>query len=57
VAWAVLRPGFGATEEELIEHVGALLAPHKRPREVRFVTALPRTELGKVVKAGLPRLR
>ena len=26
---------------ELIDHVAALLAPHKRPREVRFVDALP----------------
>ena len=39
----------------LIEHVAALLAPHKRPREVRFVDALPRNDMGKVVKARLPR--
>jgi malonyl-CoA/methylmalonyl-CoA synthetase len=37
----------------LIDHVAALLAPHKRPREVRFVTALPRNDMGKVVKARL----
>lgn len=40
----------------LTEHVATLLAPHKRPREVRFVDALPRNEMGKVVKAGLPRV-
>jgi malonyl-CoA/methylmalonyl-CoA synthetase len=39
----------------LTEHVAALLAPHKRPREVRFVDALPRNDMGKVVKARLPR--
>ena len=42
----------GAT---LTEHVATLLAPHKRPREVRFVDALPRNDMGKVVKARLPR--
>ena len=39
----------------LTEHVAALLAPHKRPREVRFVESLPRNDMGKVVKARLPR--
>ena len=39
----------------LTEHVAALLAPHKRPREVRFVDVLPRNDMGKVVKARLPR--
>ena len=39
----------------LTEHVATLLAPHKRPREVRFVDALPRNDMGKVVKARLPR--
>jgi malonyl-CoA/methylmalonyl-CoA synthetase len=40
---------------ELADHVGALLAPHKRPREVRFVAELPRNDMGKVMKARLPR--
>ncbi|OAA27708.1 fatty acid CoA ligase FadD36 [Frankia sp. EI5c] len=35
---------------ELVDHVAATLAPHKRPREVRFVTSLPRNQLGKVQK-------
>jgi malonyl-CoA/methylmalonyl-CoA synthetase len=39
----------------LVDHVAALLAPHKRPREVRFVEALPRNDMGKVVKSRLPR--
>jgi malonyl-CoA/methylmalonyl-CoA synthetase len=41
--------------EELTVHVASLLAPHKRPREVRFVDELPRNDMGKVVKARLPR--
>ena len=39
----------------LVDHVAALLAPHRRPREVRFVPELPRNDMGKVVKARLPR--
>ena len=40
--------------DELTDHVAALLAPHKRPREVRFVDELPRNDMGKVMKARLP---
>ena len=53
VAWVVLRSDAAAREPELIDHVAALLAPHKRPREVRFLDALPRNEMGKVRKADL----
>ncbi len=34
----------------LTDHVAALLAPHKRPREIRFVASLPRNPMGKVQK-------
>ena len=53
VAWVVLRSGAAATPSELEDHVAALLAPHKRPREVRFLKALPRNEMGKVRKSEL----
>ncbi len=43
------RPG----EHELIDHVAGLLSPYKRPREVRFTDALPRNDMGKVVKSRL----
>ncbi len=55
VAWVVpvgSRPGL---ERELIDHVAAELAPHKRPREVRFIAELPRNALGKVLKQQLRR--
>lgn len=39
--------------EALTELVASQLTPHKRPREVRFVDALPRNAMGKVMK---PRL-
>ncbi len=40
-------------ERELADHVAAQLAPHKRPREVRFLTALPRNDMGKIMKRAL----
>jgi malonyl-CoA/methylmalonyl-CoA synthetase len=51
----VVPVGERPTEQELIDHVGALLAPHKRPRQIRFTDALPRNDMGKVVKARLPK--
>jgi len=53
VAWVVLRPEQEAPPDELEDHVAAVLAPHKRPRDVRVVARFPRNELGKVVKAAL----
>ncbi|MGS2806329.1 acyl-CoA synthetase [Nocardia sp. MW-W600-9] len=51
VAFVVPRDG-GSAElgTELIAHVGAQVSAHKRPREVRFVDALPRNAMGKVQK-------
>ncbi|MDL9946999.1 acyl-CoA synthetase [Gordonia sp. ABSL11-1] len=37
-------------DSELIDHVTAELSHHKRPREIRFVEALPRNAMGKVQK-------
>jgi len=53
VAWVVTEPGKTATAEELTEHVAALLAKHKRPREVHFLGELPRNAMGKVMKREL----
>ena len=54
VAWVVPEPGQRPDERELIGHVAAQLAPHKRPRVVRFLAELPRNDLGKVTKKRLP---
>ena len=53
VAWVVLEDGAEASGDELIDHVAGQLAPHKRPRTVRFLDDLPRNELGKVQKRRL----
>ena len=54
VAFVVRRAGAEVDPDAVIERVATELTPHKRPREVRFLDALPRNAMGKVVK---PRLR
>ncbi|RZQ64059.1 acyl-CoA synthetase [Amycolatopsis suaedae] len=54
VAWVVPAAGAPLPEErELADHVAGLLSPHKRPRVVRFLDALPRNDMGKVMKRAL----
>jgi malonyl-CoA/methylmalonyl-CoA synthetase len=53
VAWIVPAPGPKPDEQDLIDHVARLLTPHKRPRVVRFLEALPRNDMGKVTKRAL----
>ncbi|MFI6418146.1 acyl-CoA synthetase [Streptomyces sp. NPDC050842] len=58
VAWVVpADPSTPPAEAELADHVAALLAPHKRPRVVRYLDALPRNDMGKVLKKALPEAR
>jgi malonyl-CoA/methylmalonyl-CoA synthetase len=53
-AWVVLIDALPApSARELSEHVAGLLAPHKRPRSVYFVSELPRNAMGKVIKQQL----
>ena len=54
VAW-IVPSGERPAEQELADHVARLLAPHKRPRVVRFLDALPRNDMGKVMKRALGR--
>ncbi|KFU83068.1 malonyl-CoA/methylmalonyl-CoA synthetase [Amycolatopsis lurida] len=52
VAW-VVPEGDRPAESELADHVSRLLSPHKRPRVVRYLEALPRNDMGKVMKRAL----
>ncbi len=52
VAW-IVPTGEAPPPEELADHVARLLAPHKRPRVVRYLTSLPRNDMGKVMKRAL----
>ncbi len=55
-AFVVLRAGNPSNEamaETLQEYVKKSIAPYKYPREIEFVTALPRTETGKLQRFKL----
>ncbi|MEU6603632.1 acyl-CoA synthetase [Streptomyces shenzhenensis] len=54
VAWIVpADPQSPPGIEELADHVARRLAPHKRPRVVHHLTALPRNDMGKIMKRAL----
>ncbi len=50
VAHVVLRAGMSLTAEETVAFCLARLARHKRPRQVSFVDALPKSPVGKIQK-------
>jgi len=55
-AFVVLKPGFAPGEamtRELQDHVKRAIAPYKYPRAVEYLTALPRTETGKLQRFRL----
>lgn len=52
-AIVVLKPNASATEEELIEFMKSRLAKFKVPKSVAFVTALPLSAAGKILKREL----
>jgi long-chain acyl-CoA synthetase len=56
LAFVVLRDGFTESrrlEEELCTFVADRLTHYKQPREVRFVTAIPKTASGKILRREL----
>jgi 2-aminobenzoate-CoA ligase len=58
-AYCVLRPPHTASADlvkALQDHVKASLAPYKYPREISFVTQLPRTETGKLQRFKLRQM-
>jgi 2-aminobenzoate-CoA ligase len=58
-AYVVLRPGVSgdaALTRALQDHVKATIAPFKYPREIEYVTALPRTQTGKLQRFELRRV-
>jgi acyl-coenzyme A synthetase/AMP-(fatty) acid ligase len=57
-AWVVLHDGFNPTPElakELQDHVKAIIAPYKYPREIEFLKELPKTSSGKILRRELRR--
>ncbi len=57
-AYVVLRDdhvGDGAMSKQLQDHVKATIAPYKYPRAIEYVTALPKTQTGKLQRFELRR--
>jgi acyl-coenzyme A synthetase/AMP-(fatty) acid ligase len=55
-AFVILAPGYTASDAlagELQEHVKTVTAPYKYPREIEFVTELPKTISGKIRRVEL----
>jgi len=52
-ALVVLKPDMQATEKEIIDHCGTILSKFKLPRSVDFVSELPKTGTGKILKREL----
>jgi acetyl-CoA synthetase len=57
-AFIILAQGFSPSEAltvELQDHVKSVTAPYKYPREIAYVTDLPKTTSGKIKRAELKR--
>ena len=52
-AFVVLAPGKLLTEQEVFEFCNERMARYKRPKQVEFLSALPRNAAGKVLKKEL----
>jgi len=55
-AYVILAPGYSASPQlasELQDHVKKVTAPYKYPREIEFVTTLPKTISGKIRRIEL----
>jgi long-chain acyl-CoA synthetase len=52
-AWVVMRPGMTATEAELKAFCRERAAPYKCPSQIEFVSDLPMTLVGKVLRRAL----
>ncbi|MBN1105932.1 MAG: long-chain-fatty-acid--CoA ligase [Deltaproteobacteria bacterium] len=53
MAFAVLTPGHGVSEEELLSCVKSRVAGFKCPSKIKFVHDLPKTQTGKINKSKL----
>ena len=55
-AFVVLKEGEKLTEQDIIEHCKKKLARFKAPKEVAFLSALPRNPIGKLLKRELKQM-
>lgn len=52
-AFIVLRAGQKLTEDEILDHCAKKLAKFKVPKEVEFISEIPRNPSGKILKKEL----
>jgi acyl-CoA synthetase (AMP-forming)/AMP-acid ligase II len=52
-AFVVLKQGAKLTEQDVMQHVSAVVSPHKRVRLVEFIDAIPRSASGKILRRTL----
>jgi long-chain acyl-CoA synthetase len=55
-AWVIFKQGMSASEEDLIEHCSSFLPPYEVPRRFAFVSDLPRSGVGKILRRELIQL-
>jgi long-chain acyl-CoA synthetase len=56
IAFVQLAPSSTTSEAELATHAAEHLAPYKRPSQITFVSSMPLTPTGKVVKSELSKM-
>ena len=52
-AFIVVKPDATVTEEEIMAHVAAQVAPYKKIRKVEFIDAIPKVPSGKILRRQL----
>jgi long-chain acyl-CoA synthetase len=55
-AWVVVKPGHSVTAEDLMTFAGSELARYETPSRFEFVTELPKTTVGKILRRELIRM-
>ncbi|XP_009598765.2 probable CoA ligase CCL5 [Nicotiana tomentosiformis] len=53
VAYVVRTAGSGLTEDQVIQFVSSQVAPYKKVRRVNFISAIPRSAAGKILRKEL----
>ena len=56
MAFVVILPGQELAEEEVIDYAKTKMTPFKAPSRVKFVEALPKSLIGKVLKNELRKM-
>ncbi|MFC1926573.1 long-chain fatty acid--CoA ligase [Chloroflexota bacterium] len=52
-AYVVLKDGYKLCEEELVSFCESRVAPYKKIREVEFISEIPKTQVGKILRRVL----